>query len=77
MRKQIYELDFELNISRENALRYYQGRVKSVIVRANNGQRIQFPVQYIRPYINHMGIRGRFCIRFDDQHKFLDLRQID
>lgn len=69
-------LRFRLSISREEALRYYQGQAVSVIVKTENGQRLQFPAEHIRPYIDHLGVNGVFQIEFDDNHKLLGLTQL-
>jgi len=70
------ELYFSLNVSREQALRYYQGTAHTVIVTASNGQKLQFPATHIRPFISQNGIQGRFSIQFDSDHKLLGLKRI-
>jgi hypothetical protein len=37
------ELRFILDMTREEALNYYQGHIRFIVVTAKNGQRIQFP----------------------------------
>jgi len=69
------ELQFYLNISREQALRYYQGTAKVVVVTTVDGQKLQFPAEHIRSFIGQDGIEGRFCIRFDDAHKLLGIKR--
>lgn len=70
------ECYFSLNISREEALRYYQGTVHRVIVTTSMGQRLQFPIEHIRPFIESNGIQGRFKIKFDDDHKLIGLKRM-
>ncbi len=70
------ELQFYLNISREQAMRYYQGTARFVVVTANNGQKIQFPAEHIRSFIGQEGIEGRFSIQFDDNNKLIGLRRL-
>lgn len=70
------ELHFQLSLTRKQALRYYKGSARFVIVTAENGQRIQFPAQHIRPFINQKGVEGRFAIQFDKENKLLNLKQI-
>lgn len=70
------ELQFRMKLTREQALRYYQGSARSVIVTATNGQRIQFPVEHIRPFIDQNGIQGYFAIQFDDSHKLIGLKRL-
>lgn len=64
---------FSLAISAESYLQYYRGTVKSVIVQADDGRRIQFPAEYLKPFIQSNGIRGRFRLVFDKNHKFKKL----
>ncbi len=70
-------LRFSLHISQEEALRYYQGSAKSVVVRAENGQRLQFPAEHIRPFIDQKGVQGIFSISFDNDNKLIGLKRIE
>lgn len=70
------ELRFSLNISREQALRYYRGEAKVVVVIATNGQKIQFPAEHIRAFVDNNGIQGEFSIRFDENNKLIGLRRV-
>ncbi|MCC5796213.1 MAG: DUF2835 domain-containing protein [Methylophaga sp.] len=67
---------FRLAISREEAMRYYKGEALVVVAYADNGQRLQFPALHIRRFIDQYGIHGRFRIRFDHNHKLIDLQKI-
>jgi len=67
------ELQFYLNVSRKEALRYYKGEVRFVMVTATNGKKIQFPAEHIRSFIGQNGIEGKFNIRFDNDNKLLSL----
>jgi len=71
------ELHFRLDLPPDEALRYYQGKARVVVVIADNGQRIQFPAEHIRPFIEQSGVQGYFSIQFDDDNKLLDLRRIN
>ncbi|MBL1319768.1 MAG: DUF2835 domain-containing protein [Methylophaga sp.] len=70
------ELRFSLNISREQALRYYQGTAKVVMVTAETGQKLQFPAEHLRPFIDQKGIWGQFSIQFDKDNKLIGLNRI-
>jgi len=70
------ELHFYLNVSREEALRYYQGTARSVIVTTQSGQKLQFPAEHIRPFIEAGGIQGHFSIQFDQNNKLIGLKRI-
>jgi hypothetical protein len=70
------KLYFSLNISRDEALRFYQGLAKVVIVTAHTGQKIQFPAEHIRPFIDQNGIQGQFCMQIDSSNKLMELNRI-
>lgn len=70
------ELTFRLHVEREEAMRYYQGKAQAVITRAENGQTLRFPAIHLRRFVEQNGIHGRFLIRFDAQHKLVDLQRI-
>ena len=70
------ELHFRLNLTQEQALRYYQGSARAVVVRAENGQRVQFPAEHIRPFIDQDGVQGYFSIQFDDDQKLIGLKRL-
>lgn len=69
-------LRFSLNIPREEALRYYQGSARFVVVRADNGQRLRFPAENIRPFIDQKGVQGVFSISFDNNNKLIGIKRI-
>ena len=70
------EIRFSLNLSKEQALRYYQGSARFVVVTAENGKRIQFPAEHIRSFIGASGIQGWFSIEFDGNNKLIAIRRI-
>tara|TARA_R110000744_G_scaffold187129_3_gene306577 strand:+ start:164 stop:379 length:216 start_codon:yes stop_codon:yes gene_type:complete len=66
---------FSLNFTSEEYLPYYQGRVQSIIVMTEQGVKVEFPAMHLRNYITSMGIRGRFCLKTQN-NKFLSLDKI-
>lgn len=66
---------FNLNITYDEFLPYYQGRVTTIVVRSTEGQRIQFPAMHIRKYLLPSGINGYFCLHTEN-NKFLLLEKI-
>ena len=70
------ELRFRMTFGADEAQRYYQGTARFVIVKAENGQKVQFPAEHIRPFIEQSGVSGYFSIQFDDDHKLLSLKKI-
>ena len=70
-------LRFRLAISADDYLGYYQGNAREVVARAEDNRIIRFPASAIRPFVTRDGIRGRFEITFDANHKLIGVRQID
>lgn len=70
-------LRFRLKLSKDEALRYYQGTATSVIVRAENGQRLQFPAEHIRPFIEQNGVDGIFKISYDNDNKLIGIKRLN
>ncbi len=67
---------FNLNISAEKLLVYYQGSAKYVAVQSEDGRSVQFPVSELQPFVSHSGVKGRFEIQFTDEFKFLSLTRL-
>lgn len=68
MRLQISVTDFQ---------RMYEGTVKDVTARCQEGRRVRFPANILRPFITHNGILGTFHIHFDDDNRFKSIEKID
>ncbi|MGL5287709.1 Protein of unknown function [Aeromonas sp. RU39B] len=67
---------FELYIPADEVLRYYQGQARKVVVRSEQGLVIELPAERIRPFITSSGVRGRFVLKTQDDHRFLSLDKI-
>jgi hypothetical protein len=67
---------FKLDIDKTEALRYYQGHARFVIVTAENGQRLQFLAKHIRAFIEPDGLHGDFSITFDSNNKLIEIKRI-
>ena len=68
---------FHLTISADDYLAYYAGQARSISVKADDGRRIKFPAEHLRPFVSHGGISGYFEIEFDQNHRFLSLKRLD
>lgn len=68
---------FRLLLSAEQVLSYYQGHVKSVVVQADNGLRIQLDLVHFRRFFQHSGLDGRFELLTDANGKFKALHKIN
>ena len=63
-------MNFSLSISQQQYQQYYTGKIKFVVVTADDGRRVKFPADILQKLVTHDGVHGRFRIDFDDQHKF-------
>jgi len=70
------ELRFRLYLSRDEALRYYSGLARTVVVRAETGQTLSFPAHHIRPFIDAVGVNGVFKISFDNNNKLQSIQRV-
>lgn len=68
---------FRIAISADDYLAYYQGAARDVVVRAEDGRRIRFPAGALQRFVTHQGIHGRFELRYDANHKFVDLLRLE
>lgn len=69
-------LTFRLAIDGDDYLRYYQGQARQVAVITEDGNRLQFPAEHLRPHVMHDGVHGRFELEFDEDNRFVALRKI-
>lgn len=71
------ELFVSLAISSDEYIKHYQGVGCTVHTRAHTGESIRFPANILQSYITHHGIRGTFCIVFDEYKKFKSITRVD
>ena len=69
-----YYLD--LDISREDYLRYYRGDAASVRAVDRQGRTVRFPASALRAHVTHSGVRGSFCLVTDNAHRLLEFARI-
>jgi hypothetical protein len=67
---------FTLELSADQVLRYYQGRANQVSVLAEDGRRVEFPVQALRPFVSRQGVQGYFEILIDDNNRLLRIDRL-
>ncbi|NQY48452.1 MAG: DUF2835 domain-containing protein [Colwellia sp.] len=66
---------FSVNITTQEFLPYYQGKVQNVVVTTTQGIKVQFPAMHLRKYLTANGIQGHFCLQ-TQQNKFLALSKV-
>ena len=67
---------FRLNLSSGHYLRYYQGQASRVSVLAEDGRRIEFPANTLRPFVTRQGVKGYFQLVVDENNRLLRLERI-
>jgi len=72
----VNELRFYLDLSAERYLRYYQGAARAVSVVSIEGKRVEFPADRLRPFVTHDGVHGLFALQYDDNNRFVALKQL-
>ena len=51
-----------LDISPAELLKYYRGSARTVLARALDGSRCRFPVDVLKPFVTHGGVKGKFAL---------------
>jgi hypothetical protein len=54
--------DFNLNVSAQEYLQYYRGRVDKVVAECADENNVQFPARLLTPFVPSGGIRGMLCV---------------
>ena len=70
------EYRFRIALSAERYLAHYQGVVHGVVVTADDGTRLEFPAENLRPFVTHDGVYGRFSLRVDANNKLQSLQRL-
>lgn len=61
--------EFNLTLSAEQYLAYYQGAASKVVVRCTDGQSIQFPARLLTRFVTVQGVQGHFVLTCSDDMK--------
>jgi hypothetical protein len=67
---------FTLSLKYELCKQLYITGINSVVMKADNGKRIQLPVRNLRPHVSPMGINGRFRLMIDENNKIKSFEKI-
>ena len=67
---------FDLHIYTEHYLDYYRGTARTVIVRADSGQTVQFPASLLQKHVTTEGIHGQFVLLCDENNKVIELQKL-
>ena len=70
------EYEFNLHLSAEEYLQYYEGVAKFIQVQSRCGKVLQFPADKLRQFVLNDGIHGSFVIQLNDNNKFVSIRRV-
>ncbi len=68
---------FNIALSYLECENLYSSSIKSVVVTAVSGERVQIPSTSLRPFIEPTGIKGRFCLIVSKQNKIQSFTRND
>ena len=71
-----HSVQIQLSITAQEYEAYYRGQVKFVQGVATDGRTVRFPAAILRPYLDHLGIKGLFRIFFDETGKMQKIERI-
>jgi hypothetical protein len=69
-------LEFSLNLSPEEVIRYYRGEVRTAMATLDDGRTVQFPASALSRVVTEHGVHGRFQLIIDENQKFVDLQRL-
>lgn len=69
------ELYFNLNLSYQDFLPYYQGLADKIAVRERQGRFLWINGRHFRRFLTKNGIHGQFKLVLDDKGHFVSLTQ--
>lgn len=67
---------FNVSLSYERFLPFYQGKIKVIQVTDDFKRRIDLPAEHFRQFLTRDGIVGRFELTVEQSGKFISLDQI-
>ena len=71
------EYRFNLYISVDDFMAYYEGAARDVIAFSDDGLKIQFPAYVLRPYLTGKRICGEFILEYDEHNKFSSIKRLE
>jgi len=68
---------FNMHLSYEQFLPFYQGKIHKILVRDTHGRKIELPAEHFRGFLTRDGITGFFELQVTSQGKFIALQRIN
>lgn len=70
------KIRFALSIPARRFIRYYEGSIQWIQVKAFDGSRVRFPASALRRFVTEEGVYGTFEMVIDENNKLVSLRKI-
>lgn len=67
---------FAMRLSYQEFYPFYLGKIKQIIVRTEQGLRLQLPAERFRPFLTSQGIQGQFELIINENNKIESLIQL-
>ncbi|MGF1703416.1 DUF2835 domain-containing protein [Photobacterium makurazakiensis] len=67
---------FSAYISYQDFLNHYSGAASTVVVRTDNGLKLQLPASRFRPFLTQIGIKGRFRVTVNTDNRLQGIEKI-
>lgn len=67
----------DITVGADQVTAAYAGQITHIQARSHDGLQVRFPWRWLRPFVGHDGIRGRFEFVLDDQQRLLSLVRAD
>ncbi|TVP52492.1 MAG: DUF2835 family protein [Halomonas sp.] len=66
-------IDVVINLTYDECLAHYEGRVANVRTRSLDGRWVVFPAEAIRRVVNRDGVHGVYRLSFSEQGRFISI----
>jgi len=67
---------FNINLSYLECENLYLSSVKTVVITAITGERVQVPSIRLRPFVEPTGIKGNFCLSVNNENKIQSFERV-
>ncbi len=70
------KIRFYVNVTHEEFLSIYKGTANALLVRAEDGRRIQIPANNFRKFVTAAGLQGHFEMELDGNSRLVNLTRV-
>ena len=68
---------FRLALGRDEIMLMYQGHVRRLVVRTEQGLTLELGLEKLRSFVSDCGVYGYFRLKTQDDHRFISLERIN